>query len=49
VFAKSHAENVPNITFRWLHLGVSPIEAAEVLEGIRAARGGARAGPKSDP
>lgn len=35
VFAKSHAENVPNITFRWMHLGVSPIKAAEELEEIR--------------
>lgn len=38
VFAKSHAENVPNITFRWFHLGTSPITAAEVLEGIRLER-----------
>jgi hypothetical protein len=38
VFAKSHARNVPNITFRAIHLGANPIEAAEVLEGIRAER-----------
>ncbi len=33
--AKSHAANVPNITFRAIHLGVNPPEAAVVLEGIR--------------
>jgi hypothetical protein len=33
--AKSHAAGVPNIAFRAIHLGVSPAEAAEVLEGIR--------------
>ncbi len=36
--AKSHASGVPNITFRAIHLGVSPAEAAEVLEGIRQGR-----------
>ena len=35
VHAKSHAAGVPNITFRAIHLGVSPVEAAVVLEGIR--------------
>jgi hypothetical protein len=38
VFAKSHAQGAPNITFRWFHLGVNPIEAAEVLEKIRVGR-----------
>jgi len=33
--AKSHAPGVPNITFRAIHLGVSPVEAAELLEEIR--------------
>jgi hypothetical protein len=33
--AKSHAAGVPNITLRAIQLGVSPAEAAEVLEGIR--------------
>jgi len=36
--AKSHAAGVPNIAFRAIQLGVSPVEAAEVLEGIRGAR-----------
>ncbi len=36
--AKSHAAGVPNIVFRAIHLGVSPADAAEVLEGIRGAR-----------
>ena len=36
--AKSHAPNVPNITFRAIHLGVNPVEAAEVLEAIRRER-----------
>ncbi len=37
--AKSHAAGVPNIVFRAIHLGVSPAEAAEVLERIRRERG----------
>ncbi len=36
--AKSHAAGVPNIVFRAIHLGVSPAEAAEVLERIRGER-----------
>ncbi len=36
--AKSHAAGVPNIVFRAIHLGVSPAEAAEVLERIRVER-----------
>ena len=36
--AKSHAAGVPNIVFREIHLGVSPAEAAAVLEGIRLER-----------
>ncbi|MFQ5565306.1 MAG: hypothetical protein ACE5EU_02985 [Paracoccaceae bacterium] len=36
---RSHAENVPNITLRAFHLGANPVEAAEVLERIRVARG----------
>lgn len=36
--AKSHAAGVPNIAFRAIHLGVSPAEAAAVLEGIRRNR-----------
>jgi hypothetical protein len=36
--AKSHAPGVPNITFRAIHLGVTPAEAAAVLEGMRRER-----------
>jgi hypothetical protein len=36
--AKSHAAGVPNIVFRAIQLGVSPAEAAAVLEGIRLER-----------
>jgi hypothetical protein len=36
--AKSHAAGAPNITFRAISLGVSPAEAAAVLEGIRCRR-----------
>lgn len=42
VFAKSHAENVPNITFRAIQLGTNPIAAAETLEGLRRARAAER-------
>lgn len=37
--AKSHAAGTPNIAFRAISLGVSPAEAAAVLEGIREKRG----------
>jgi len=33
--AKSHAAGVPNIIFRAIQLGVTPEEAAEVLETVR--------------
>ena len=33
--ARSHAAGVPNIIFRAIQLGVTPEEAAEVLEGVR--------------
>lgn len=33
--AKSHAAGVPNIVFRAIQLGVTPHEAAEVLESVR--------------
>jgi hypothetical protein len=36
--ARSHAPGVPNITFRAIHLGVTPAEAAEVLERLRKQR-----------
>ncbi len=36
--AKSHSAGVPNIVFRAIHLGVSPAEAAEVLERVRGER-----------
>ncbi len=36
--AKSHAPGVPNIALRAIHLGVSPAEAAEVLERVRGER-----------
>jgi hypothetical protein len=45
VFAKSHAQGVPNITFRAIHLGVNPMEAAELLERIRVEQ--MAGGPKS--
>ena len=35
MLAKSHAVGVPNIALRAIHLGVTPAEAAEVLEGLR--------------
>lgn len=46
VLAKSHAEGVPNLAFRYYQLGAAPEAAAEALERIR--RSPERvAGPKS--
>lgn len=38
MLARSHSAGVPNITFRAIDLGVSPTEAAESLERLRAGR-----------